>query len=200
MRFLHWRLLAGLLLTQVASAEDGLGTYVGAGAGRAEVRADRTIGIPSDFNESTTGWTASLGIRPLRFFGTELQYFDFGHPRITNAIDHIDARAHAPALYGVGYMPVPGSRLDLYAKVGVGRVHVTATSRLREGIYCLAASPECSYVHSDASYTRFGWGAGALLKVSSSLAVRAEYSRFSVRAGAPDLVSLSLMWHPRWFP
>jgi opacity protein-like surface antigen len=52
MRFLRWALVAGSLVTEVAVAEDGLGAYVGAGAGRAEVKADRTVGIPSEFGNS----------------------------------------------------------------------------------------------------------------------------------------------------
>src|SRR5438552_3990744 len=92
MRFLRWALLACWLVTEVAVGADGLGVYVGAGAGRARVEANQKMGIASELDESATGWTASLGIRPLRFFGAELQYFDFGRPRTTNSIDQIDAR------------------------------------------------------------------------------------------------------------
>jgi opacity protein-like surface antigen len=150
--------------------------------------------IGTRFGEHGPGWTASLGIRPLPYFGAELQYFDFGHPSATNSIDRIDVRARSPALFAVGYLPLPVPHLDLYAKAGVARVHVSATSRLREGVYCLVASTECSNQHADVTNTRLGWGAGALLRVSSSLALRAEYARFSVPVGNPDLLSLSLTW------
>ena len=190
-RLFRMAVLAGCLATVRAEAADPLGVYVGAGVGRADVRTDR---IPYlGFDERDTGWTASLGVRPIPLLGAELQYFDFGHPSTTTGIYRIDAQERGPALFGVGYLPLPVPLLDLYAKAGVGRLQTTVTARSLVPIFCPVFIPYCGYAHSDTTATRFAWGTGALVKMSS-LAVRAEYARFSAPNGDPDLLSLSLMW------
>jgi hypothetical protein len=95
--------------------------------GRTDGRPDPGPGrilTGSGFHDHAVGRTASLGIQPLQHFGAELQYFDFGHPSTTYPFDHIDARATAVALFGVGYLPLPVSGLELYAKAGDGHLQV----------------------------------------------------------------------------
>jgi len=199
MRFPGWILLAAFVVVDPAGASDMLGIYAGAGAGRAQVRADpgpEGIGAGLGFGEQDTGWTASLGIRPIPFFGAEVQYFDFGHPSRTTSGYRIDAQARGPALFALGYLPLPISRLELYAKAGVGSLHVTASRRTLLPVFCPATFifPNCADAHAGVTNARFGWGAGARLKVSSSLAAQVEYARLSAPTGDPELLSLSLIW------
>lgn len=197
MRYPGWILLGAVVVTSPGLAADALGLYTGAGAGQAEIRADPGpggVGTGLGFIQRDTGWTASLGIRPMPHFGVEAQYFDFGHPSATISVFRMEAEARGAALSAVGYLPLAGSRFDLYAKAGFGALHVAASRRALVPVACPRMVPGCPHGSAEATNIRPTWGAGALLRMTSSLAARAEYARFSAPTGDADLLSLSLIW------
>jgi len=196
--------LFSLLVSTNAQGANPLGLYVGAGGGRADLRADprHYFDSCSDFNCSNAavaGWTAFVGIRPLPFLGAELQYLDFGHTtqEITGAgNDPYTQRARALAIFATGTVPLPS--VDLYAKVGAGRVRREVSALMLDGQECiLNYHPGCVLGFPvETTVTRFGWGLGARFKLPklSSLALQAEYVRFSAPDGDPDLLSVALLW------
>lgn len=182
-----------LLVATNAQGADLLGLYVGAGGGRTDLRIDPVTCLASDCSNATVaGWTAFAGIQPLQFLGAELQYLDFGHTTRGIGEDHpYYQRASASALFATGAVPL--RFVNLYAKVGAGFVRTRASAFAPTGIECILHLCE-EAANKDA--TRFGWGLGARFKLPelSSLALRAEYVRFSVPNGDPDLLSVALLW------
>jgi hypothetical protein len=114
---------------------------------------------------------------------------DFGHPSGGPAFAPADARARAAALYGLLYLPLPVPSFDVYAKVGFSRLQTTGTG------VPIGACPggPCGLFSLDRTDTRVAFGAGAQIKVST-LAVRAEYERFSSSSGDPSFLSVALTW------
>ena len=185
-------LFSSLVSTGVQAA-DPLGLYAGAGAGKAHLRIDDIRHEP-DFDETKTGWTAFVGLKPLPFLGAELQYLDFGHAS-RDAFGQMNSTlARALALFGTGTVSLP--HVDLYAKAGVGRLQTTTSVVYEDPNGCLASPPRCTFLgpRVDRTDARFGGGLGVQLKLSS-LAIRAEYVRFRGPDGDPDLLSAALLWN-----
>jgi hypothetical protein len=182
-----------LLVATRALAENPLGLYIGAGGGRTDLKVDPVLCRASNCSNATVaGWTAFAGLQPLPFLGAELQYLDFGHTTQGIAGDHpYYQRARALAFFATGAVPL--RFVDLYAKVGGGLVHTRASTVVVTGQECILHL--CEDVE-DKDATHFGWGLGARFKLPkfSSLALRAEYVRFSVPNGDPDLLSVALLW------
>lgn len=183
----------GLLVPSGAQAANPLGLYVGAGGGRADLRGDPVTCSALNCSDATVGgWTTFAGLQPLPFLGAELQYLDFGHTTQGIAGGHpYYQRARALAVFATGAVPL--HFVDLYAKVGAGLVHTRASALVVDGIECILHL--CEDVE-DKDATHFGWGLGARFKLPklSSLALQAEYVRFSVPNGDPDLLSVALLW------
>jgi opacity protein-like surface antigen len=173
------------VLTLLASAAhaDPLGLYIGAGIGQAQVKLD-----DFGFDAHHAGWKALVGLRPIPVFGAELEYVDFGHP----STGGIDANVRAAALYGLLYAPLPVPTFDLYAKAGFSRLQTTANSSPCTPPPGGPGLP-CGLFRFDRTDTRVAFGAGAQLKVST-LAIRAEYERFSSSLGDPTFWSAALTW------
>lgn len=188
------------LVSSVAQAANPLGLYVGAGGGRADTRIEEPSyyvtcdGPPyySCFRESNFGWTAFVGVQPIRYVGAELQYLDFGHASRSTGGEWNSKSARALALFGTGTLPIPF--VDLYAKAGVGRLQ-TKTSLLYEDPNGCVTYGLCGWLGSSNNKTaaRFGWGLGMQFKLSS-VSLRTEYVRFSTPDGDPDLASIALLW------
>jgi len=187
--------------TTQALGDDLLGVYVGAAVGQAHVRTTRDIVGYTDndyeFDQQHTAWKALVGIRPISLLGAELSYVDFGdasggsYPGITGSLNQ--ASAKGVTLFGLAYLPLPIPLLDLYGKLGVARLHTTATEQ--------SASPACPvgpgictapppFITSEWT-TKLAYGAGAQAKFKA-LAVRLEYERIS--GSNPDLLSLGVTW------
>ncbi len=165
---------------------DPLGLYVGAGVGESQVKLD-SVG----FNESHAGWKALVGLRPLPVFAAELEYIDFGHP--TQSFGPANAHVRGAALSALLYAPLPTSIVDLYAKGGFSRLQTTGSGTLVGVGTCTVGSPNCGLFSFDRTDTRFAFGAGAQVKLSS-LAIRGEYQRFSSEVGNPTFWSVALTW------
>ena len=177
-RILSARALAALVAAGAPAAHaDPLGLYLGAGIGQANTTVD-----DFGFNEHHAGWKALVGLRPIPVIGAELEYIDFGHPSTTTPLGPVDAKVQAATLSGVLYAPLPVPLIDLYAKAGFSRLQTSATSNQVGGLF-----------RFDRTDTRFAFGAGAQVKLST-LALRAEYQRFSSPFGDPTFLSVALTW------
>lgn len=193
-RILILPLFAALLGSTCVSASDinPLGLYIGAGAGPASDAYTR-FGAGQD---TAIGWKVDAGLRPLPFLGAELEYIDFGNASFSGSHGPLDSafigRAHATAegLFAVGYLPIPLSTVDVFAKLGVEQVRTsgdgTASALPGQGI--ASESLRISGSESSAAY-----GAGVQLRLRS-LALRAEYERTDTSFGHPALLSFGANW------
>jgi opacity protein-like surface antigen len=182
-------------------ADDLLGLYVGAAVGESHVRTAKEILGDTDydyeFDEQHSAWKVTAGIRPISALGAELEYIDFGNPSTENSITGLggitQADAKASTLFGVGYLPLSVTFLDVYGKLGIARLHTTATE-LSPVPFCPAGFTVCRATTfiSDWS-TNFAYGAGVQGKIGS-LAIRAEYERIGGSSANPDLISLGVTW------
>jgi hypothetical protein len=183
-------------------AEDPLGFYVGAAIGEAHVRAAQEIVGDTDydyrFDALHSGWKLTAGIRPVSPLGVELEYVDFGSPSAALTLAGpgglTQADAKALTLFGIGYLPLPVPFLDVYGKLGIARLHTSATE-VGPVPYCPGVAGLCSPAASSISdgSTDFAYGAGVQGKIGA-LAIRAEYERISASGGSPDLISLGITW------
>jgi opacity protein-like surface antigen len=183
MRFLPSALLcAALAASAAAQADDLLGLYVGAGVGQSTLKQDQY-----QVDTHVTGWKVLAGWRPISPVGVEAEYVGFGSKSVTYFTlgETIDTKAHAGALFAVGYLPVPLPYLDLYAKAGVARITQDTNVTLNCSL-CVAQPPP-----QDTTNTGFAWGAGAQFKFGMP-AARIEYERFNGSQGTHSLISLAL--------
>jgi opacity protein-like surface antigen len=192
-------------------AADPLGLYIGAGAGHSQVRIDLDFGVfgtpgisgPLDVTPGATGWKLIAGIRPLSVIGAEVEYIDFGSagatagPAAQAAYFGAATTSHpkSPALFAIGYLPIPLPYLDVFAKAGVARLKTDVQAQF----VCLPSAGGCPPLPFIPPYsasgtdTRFAYGAGVQVKLSK-LAVRAEYERISSAGGDLDLLSLGVIF------
>src|SRR5256886_15740899 len=115
-----------------ACAADPLGFYIGAGVGQAHVRSELDAGALSPIfsgalstQGTKTGWKAIVGIRPLSIIGAEAEYLDFGSATGSASIPATvtsgglnatgDSHPKAPAIFAMGYLPIPLPYLDIFA-------------------------------------------------------------------------------------
>lgn len=197
--------LVSLLVSTNAQGESPLGFYVGAGGGRADLRIDsgaylQCSGLPNCLDASDFGWTAFVGLQPhpvageYPLLGAELQYLDFGHAAQEVPLGQNSRRARGEALFATATFPLPRT-VDLYGKVGVGVLQTKDSIWQADPNGCLDSNGVyCGFsTRYDNTAVVFSWGLGVEVKLSS-LALRAEYVRFSAANGA-DLLSVALLWH-----
>ena len=176
------------LASTTASADDSLGLYLGGGLGQANTKVDEF-----SFNESQLGWKAMVGLRPFKSFGAELEYVDFGHPSSSNSSALTNAHARASALSAMFYLPLPVPKLDVFAKAGYSRIR-TNVNGVQAGVgTCAVGVPNCALFAFNRTDTQIAYGAGAQFHYST-LALRAEYQRFSQSIGDASFLSLALTW------
>jgi opacity protein-like surface antigen len=183
-------------------ADDLLGFYVGAAVGESHVRTAKEILGDTDydyeFDERHSAWKVTAGIRPISPLGVEVEYIDFGNPSAGNSTLVLggltQADAKASTLFGVGYLPLSVTFLDVYGKLGIARLHTT-TTEMSPSPFCPAGFTVCrptTFNISDWS-TNFAYGGGIQGKIGS-LAIRAEYERIGTSGASPDLISLGVTW------
>jgi len=188
-RALFAAVAGGALATAASLASaDPLGLYLGAGVGEAQVKVDA-----ANFSGSHAGWKALVGLRPISLFAAELEYVDFGHPTASPFNVPTDDHVRGAALSALLFAPLPVPTLDLYAKAGFSRLQSTGTT-VQPGVgTCVVDNPNCALFRFDRTDTRFAFGVGAQVKVSS-FAIRAEYQRFRSDLGDPTFWSAALTW------
>src|SRR5256886_3373994 len=163
-------------------SSDLLGFYVGAGIAHSQVRNDvQFVGASGSVGLSggATGWKAILGIRPLSIIGAEAEYLDFGSATgsanipatVTTGGLNATGNSHpkAPAVFAMGYLPIPLPYLDIFAKAGVAAlkssVNATAQATCPIKLPCIPILiPPYS---ASSSSTRFAYGAGLRVKLAS---------------------------------
>jgi hypothetical protein len=195
-------LLCAYLASTPASAGNPSGFYLGVGGGESDVRADKAIlgdsNYVSTLDEQHSAWKAIAGFRPLPPLGVELQYIDFGNPSTElgfagpGGLTKVGEKA--VTLFGVSYLPLPVSFLDVYGKLGIARLRTTLTG-LGPLPFCPAGLFPCvqsTFKQTDWS-TDLAYGAGVQGKIGR-LAIRAEYERISASGGDPDMFSLGVTW------
>ncbi|HWG30853.1 MAG TPA: outer membrane beta-barrel protein [Steroidobacteraceae bacterium] len=203
---------ASVLVGPAAAAE----LYAGGSAGQADVRAQVVLHSPVpgglgdssqyDFDRHHTGWKVFAGVRPISLLGAELEYIDFGHRGVATASHGLplqaDVSMRAPAVFAVGYLPLPVPLLDVFGKVGAAALH-TELNATNVGHYaCASSTAPCSALawlpatqHIDRTVTDLAYGAGVRVALKpSALAVQLEYERVSQRGGDPDLLSLGVTY------
>ncbi len=197
-------MIAGLHCVPAAAASNLLGLYVGAGAGRAEVRATGFRGPPSAafatplgaIGRNALAYQLTAGVRFLEVFGAEADYVDLGH-----ASAPIGTRASArvgttgTAVFGVVYLPIPV--VHVFAKAGLARLDTqgSATVSLPGTGNCAIDVPNCG-VYSSAyrqRTTSLAAGIGAQVDLGP-LAVRAELERFAAAGEHPSLAVIDLLF------
>jgi hypothetical protein len=190
------------LASTAACADSPLGIYLGAGGGESDVRAEQAIlgdsNYVSRFDERHSAWKVIAGLRPLSPLGGELEYIDFGNPGSglgisgPGGLTRVDEKA--VALFGMSYLPLPVSFLDVYGKLGIARLRTTLTG-LGPLPFCPVGLIPCvqsTFNQSDWS-TNLAYGAGVQGKMGR-LAIRAECERISASGGDPDIFSLGVTW------
>jgi Outer membrane protein beta-barrel domain len=183
-----------------AIADNLLGFYVGAGAGESQIRSDDSrYGLPGYYNDYQTAWQAIVGIRPISIIGVEAEYIDFGQPGHHHNYDFnvsgTDSHPTAPAVFAVGYLPIPIPYLDIFAKVGAARLSTNVTDFV--AVACVSGSP-CPNLMAVSRHqvidTRVAYGAGVQSKFPFGLIVRGEYERISSPYGDPSALMVSALW------
>jgi opacity protein-like surface antigen len=186
--------------TSVALADNPLGFYVGAGVGTSQNRSDDSrYGYPGYYNDYQFAWQGIIGIRPISLIGLEAEYIDFGQPyrhhRYDFNVSGSDSHPTAPALFAVGYLPIPIPFIDIFAKAGVARLSTNVTDFVQQP--CAAGGPCPYFVPTDRHQvieTRFAYGAGVQSKFPFGLILRGEYERISSQFGDPDALMVSAVW------
>jgi len=187
-----------LLGTQADEAIAGnlLGLYAGAAVGQARVEAGSGGLVPSStdrFREKHSAFKIMMGIRPIALLGAELDYIDFGHPSGSLGGAPANVELKGVAAFAILYLPLPV--IDIYVKAGGARLQSTINGNAYQA--CIFGIPgSCQPTvpfRVDRTNSNFAAGAGAQIKFGS-LAVRAEYERFTTVGGNPSLLSLGLTW------
>jgi opacity protein-like surface antigen len=181
------------LMSAAASDYNPLGFYVGGAVGQA--RDTYTAFGASD--ETRTGWKAVAGLKPIPFFGAELEYVDFGTAEFSASIGGgpsgggFGGTAHATAVgaFGVGYLPLPIPYLSAYAKAGMEHLHTSVNGSAACTPPALCIGPW----NVNQTQTDFAYGAGLQAQVEH-LAFRAEYERADSSIAHPNLLSFGVTW------
>jgi opacity protein-like surface antigen len=183
-----------------AFADNPVGLYIGAGAGESQIRSDDSrYGFPGYYNDYQTAWQAFVGIRPIKLIGIEATYIDFGQPYRHHNYDFnvsgSDSHPTAPALFAVGYLPIPIPFVDVFGKAGAARLSTNLTDFVQQP--CMTTGP-CPYFVPTSRHqvtdTRFAYGAGVQSRFPFGLTIRGEYERISSPFGDPDALMVSVLW------
>ena len=195
--------LAACCVSAAASAQsttNPAGFYLGAGIGPSQIRSDNNYYCCSNYDNYNYqfAWQALLGIRPLHVLGFEAEYIDFGQPG--NGYYYVPANTSshptAPAIFAVGYLPIPVPYLDIFAKAGGARL----STNIATTVYppCPAGAPPQSCLpytgREKVTDTKFAYGVGVQSKFAFGLIVRGEYERIASQYGDPDAFMFSAMW------
>lgn len=186
-----------------ALAVNPAGFYLGAGAGYSTVRSDDpAYGLPGYYNDHQTAWKAIAGVRPIAIVGAEFEYIDFGRPGNRygyngyNGYNNygLDSHPHAPALFAVGYLPLPIPFFDVYGKAGVARLYTDVTTIVTPNCIPGQACPlSVTISRHNQTDNDFAYGLGVQSKVWG-VSFRAEYERIRSRFGDPDALTVSATW------
>jgi hypothetical protein len=192
------------------AADDLFDLYVGGSAGRSGMHLDNSWTATAQGSDEVvvhpTGWSASVGIRPLRVLGAEFQYLDFGSSQYNRAFyqppvggfqNAVTTSVHtsAEALTAVLYAPIPVRFFDVYAKLGPAHWHSTVNGEIY-GLPCPISSlspSNCGQIAVRQGSTDLVYGAGLQFKLGPA-ALRVEYERIEAHPEYPYMSQVGLTW------
>ena len=194
--------LAACCVSAAAAAQTATnpaGFYLGAGIGPSQIRSDNNYYCCSNYDNYNYqfAWQALLGIRPLHVLGFEAEYIDFGQPG--NGYYYVPANTSshptAPAVFAVGYLPIPVPFLDIFAKAGAARLSTNIAVTIQPDCPVgLTPCPSPYIGREKVTDTKFAYGVGVQSKFPFGLIVRGEYERIASQYGDPDAFMFSAMW------
>ena len=133
--------------------------------------------------------------------GLEATYIDFGQPYRHHGyydynVSGSDSHPTAPALFAVGYLPLPIPFIDVFAKAGVARLSTNLTDFVQQP--CPPNGP-CPYFiptdrQSSDRYANSHMAPACNPKFPFGLILRGEYERISSQFGDPDALMVSALW------
>jgi opacity protein-like surface antigen len=186
----------------IASADNPLGFYVGAGVGAGHIDNNNNrydpYGYSGGFYDHDAAWKVIAGIRPISILGAEIEYLDFGSGGGSLGYYNgyydsaFNEHPKATILYGIGYLPLPLPFLDVYGKLGVARLQ-TDNSYYSTAPVCSACAPSELESRFDQQNSRIAYGVGMQAKYQDFV-LRGEYERISSTFGDPDALTVSLTW------
>jgi opacity protein-like surface antigen len=179
-----------------ATAADSPDLYVGAAIGASHIESKTSLVLGDLFPTAQTeeidkthvAFKVMVGARPISWLGAELDYIDFGEPRGTLFGYPADVSLKGPAAFGLLYLPVPV--IDVYLKGGIARLQSTVNGSACSPCACAVCTVPFQV---DRTNTSGAVGVGIQYRVGS-LAMRAEYERFSAAGGNPSLLSAGVIW------
>lgn len=189
-----------------AAADDPLGLYAGVEVGQSRVAATgQVIDTPAvlyyqqgSFDENHSAFQVMAGIRPIPVLGAELDYLNLGRPSGSFNAYSAEVSMKGGAAFGVLYLPVPV--VDIYLKAGLARIQSDLNGIGTFGPHCAfsstAACPQYLGIGPfdlERTNTSGAAGVGAQYKFGS-VAVRAEYERFSAAGEHPSLLGVGISW------
>jgi len=196
-----------------ARAQDNpLGFYIGAGLGRSVLdQGFSNIDYGNQtLNTSVLGWKALAGFRPLPWLGGEVEYIDFGSGRLgpgpwlgeppySQQFLGANGSDRSAAASAVGYLPLPASWPDFFAKLGWAKLWTHTSYTNLADFNDVPDSQFYSSFHDDRG--ALGYGGGVQFHFGA-FAARLEYERFDgykalLPSIDPSLLCVGLTWSLR---
>jgi hypothetical protein len=193
-----------------AVAADAVDAYVGASLGQAHVAVlpapvfgssllnsiccNTTVNGTAALSRNHFAFKALLGTHPVSLFGAEAAYVDLGSPHGTLGGNPATAKISGETLFGLLYLPTPV--IDTFLKAGAARLRSQISGdAIQITIDCFPGlcTPPKVLFRQERTDTEFAFGAGIQHKIGS-LAVRAEFERFSAADEHPTLITAGLTW------
>lgn len=166
----------------LAQAPAAPGWYAGGSLGQSEAKDTDCSPPLTSCDDKDTAWKIFGGYQINRNFAVELGYTNLGEFSASGPGVNASIESKAWEVMGVGSFPV-ADRFSLYGKLGFYRAESEATSNIPG-------------VSADESNTGLAFGIGAQYDFTRSVAVRAEWQRYSDvgggNIGETDLDVLSI--------
>ena len=147
------------------------------------------IGISTAFDARDTAWKAFAGLRLNPVIALELAYADLGEHRMVTRMQGgepalpasiaIDRRISGYGLDLVATPPLGGSRVELFARLGVFRSRLEANAALAGNIVFTGGDPNERARSTTRDETVLKFGVGAECCLAGNAALRLEWERYS---------------------
>jgi OOP family OmpA-OmpF porin len=173
-------LVLGLACGSIFAAENS-GFYAGAGVGYVSTKVEVSS---ESFSDSTTGWKVFVGYHPMKFFGFEGGYIDFGSP----GGDIADTEGTTQKVK----VSLSGYNLDLVGTIPLGKLFEVYG---KAGYIWWDAKAEASSGSQKTNGDDWLYGAGAKLILAEKFGIRLEYEDFQIKdTKSFYLITLGAEW------
>jgi hypothetical protein len=193
-----------------AAAADAVDAYVGVSLGQAHVAVlpapvlgssslnsiccNTTVNGTAALSGDHFAFKALLGTRPVSLLGAEAAYVDLGTPHGALGGNPATAKMSGETLFGLLYLPTPV--IDTFLKAGAAHLRSQISGdAIQITIDCFPGlcTPPKVFFRQQRTDTEFAFGAGIQHKIGS-LAMRAEFERFTAADEHPTLITAGLTW------